>query len=156
MEVCAFFPAPRPIFLPEAGWRGNLQTGVNIEIKIIMARLKKLNSEAIQKAEGRIANLKAISTTLDLGNDLTVVAYAAAIKGAKEMQQAYNDKLAEADDLMEAFEDEEIALNDLSERMLDGVSSKFGKNSNEYETAGGKKKRDRKRPSRKPKAGPSA
>jgi hypothetical protein len=35
--------------------------------------------------------------------------------------------------------------------MLAGVSSKFGKNSDEYEKAGGTKKSERKKPVRKPK-----
>jgi hypothetical protein len=35
--------------------------------------------------------------------------------------------------------------------MLAGVASKFGKNSDEYEKAGGKKKSERKGPVRKPK-----
>ena len=48
--------------------------------------------------------------------------------------------------------DGEKALADLSERMLGGVASKFGKNSSEYEMAGGVRKSDRKRPVRKAKA----
>ena len=116
-----------------------------------MARLKKLNSAAIDKARTRLSNLKAIDKALDLGNNLTAVKYEAAITALEGKQSSYNDKLSEADDLMEEFEDGEIDLNNLSEQMLDGVSSKFGKNSNEYETAGRKKKSERKKPVRKPK-----
>jgi len=114
-----------------------------------MARLKKLSSTAIEKAKGRLANLQAISETLDLGNGLTVAAFDQEIKDAEKAQQDYNNKLAEADGLMEEFEDTEKELNAKTERMLDAVSSKFGKDSDEYETAGGTKKSDRKRPVRK-------
>ena len=46
-------------------------------------------------------------------------------------------------------------MRDLNERALDGVASKYGKNSNEYEQAGGTRKSERKRPVRKPKAKPA-
>jgi hypothetical protein len=114
-----------------------------------MARLKKLSSAAIEKAKGRLANLKAIDTALDLGNSLTVAAYDQRIKDAEATQQSYNDKLAEADELMDSFDGAEKDLNDLSERMLDGVSVKYGKDSDEYKTAGGTKKSERARPVKK-------
>jgi hypothetical protein len=37
-------------------------------------------------------------------------------------------------------------VNDWSERMLTGIASKFGKNSSQYEMAGGVKKDERKKP----------
>ena len=43
----------------------------------------------------------------------------------------------------------ELALKDLSERMLMGVGSKFGKDSDEYEMAGGVRKSEHKKPVRK-------
>ena len=43
----------------------------------------------------------------------------------------------------------EKAIRDLSERMLAGVASKYGKDSSEYEMAGGTRKSERKRPTRK-------
>jgi hypothetical protein len=45
--------------------------------------------------------------------------------------------------------DKEQALSELSERMLIGVACKFGKNSDEYQMAGGVRRRDRKRVTRK-------
>lgn len=120
-----------------------------------MARLKKLNSAAISKAKGRLSNLKAIDENLDLGNGLTVASYEAEITALEKKQSDYNNKLAEADELMEAFEDGETDMNSLSERMLEGVSTKFGKDSDEYETAGGTKKSERKKPVRKPKPTPA-
>lgn len=43
------------------------------------------------------------------------------------------------------FNAAEAGLRDLTERMLAAVSAKFGRASNEYEQAGGKRKSDRKR-----------
>jgi hypothetical protein len=45
----------------------------------------------------------------------------------------------------------EKAMAALSERMLEGVSAKFGKDSNAYEQAGGVRKSERKKSVRKPK-----
>jgi hypothetical protein len=42
-------------------------------------------------------------------------------------------------------DDAEKTLRDMSERMLTGVATKYGKDSDEYEKAGGVRKRDRKR-----------
>ena len=47
--------------------------------------------------------------------------------------------------------EKEKTMKDICERMLEGVGSKFGHDSNEYEMAGGKRKSERKRPIRKPK-----
>jgi hypothetical protein len=54
-----------------------------------------------------------------------------------KVDQSYNDMMAA-----------EQTLSDLSELMLLGVASKYGKNSNEYEMAGGVRKSDRKRSTR--------
>lgn len=39
-----------------------------------------------------------------------------------------------------------LQVKDLSKRMLTGVASKYGKNSSEYEMAGGTRKSERKKP----------
>lgn len=50
---------------------------------------------------------------------------------------------------MQAAEDR---LKDLSERVLLGVATRYGKDSDEYEMAGGIRKSERKRPLRRAKA----
>jgi hypothetical protein len=114
-----------------------------------MARQKKLNSSSITKANGRAAALASIDPALDLGGDLTLVNYRAAILAASNKQAEYNTLLSQVDELHNQFQELEKTLNDLSERMLTGIAAKYGKNSDEYEKAGGKKKSERKRPSRK-------
>lgn len=115
-----------------------------------MARQKKLNSRSIQKANGRVAGLVSIDPALDFGNGLTLAAYRTKIQQAEEKQSAYNTTLALADELKNQFDALEKDVDDFSERMLTGVASKFGKDSDEYEKAGGTKKSERRRPVKKP------
>jgi hypothetical protein len=60
----------------------------------------------------------------------------------------YNTTLSTADSQLNAVEDAEKVLRDMSERMLTGVATYYGKDSDEYEKAGGVRKRDRKKPVR--------
>jgi len=110
-----------------------------------MARLKKSTSH-YEVAVTRLAGLKSISPTLDLGNGLTAVAYEASINNLRQKLDIYNTTLSVADSQRNAVQDAEKALRDLSERMLTGVASKHGKNSDEYEKAGGVRKSERKKP----------
>jgi len=64
-------------------------------------------------------------------------------------QDAYNALLSQADQAQNELLAAEKAIRDLSERMLAGVASKYGKDSSEYEMAGGTRKSERKRPTRK-------
>jgi hypothetical protein len=79
-----------------------------------------------------------IEPELDLGNDLTLETYREAINELREKQKQYNELLAD-----------ERSLGEMSEHMLSGVKVKFGRDSNEYEMAGGVKRSERKRPQRK-------
>ena len=105
----------------------------------------------IESAITRAASLASISPTLDLGGDMTLVAYQAAVADAESKLDQYNTKLSEVDDCLNALVAQEKAVADWSERMLAGVASKFGKDSSEYEKAGGVRKSERKTPVRKPK-----
>ena len=60
----------------------------------------------------------------------------------------YNAVLSDADVKLTALKSKEKALKDYSERMLAGVGARFGKNSPEYERAGGVRKDKKKRPSK--------
>ena len=111
-----------------------------------MAFQKKTSSLALDKTKLRLAGLKSISPTLDLGNDISVVTMAAAIKAIDDSMSAYNTKLSEADDLADEFDRTEKAAMDLTERALDAVGVKYGKDSDEFMQAGGTKKSERKRP----------
>ncbi|MFT3868896.1 MAG: hypothetical protein QM715_10605 [Nibricoccus sp.] len=110
-----------------------------------MSRRKRTSSRALQNASARAAGIESIDPALDLGGGLTVAAYNAAIQDARDKQTKYNTLLAESDEAANVFEAAEANLRDLTERMLAAVSAKFGRDSNEYEQAGGKRKSDRKR-----------
>ena len=113
-----------------------------------MAR-KKRTSPPIEKADERAAALTSISPTLDLGNGLTLVAYEAAIADGQTKLDAYNTLLSSVDDALNVLVAAEKGLLDLSDRMLGGVGSKYGKDSSQYEMAGGTRKSEKKRPKRK-------
>ncbi|MCI5120869.1 MAG: hypothetical protein D3908_06715, partial [Candidatus Electrothrix sp. AUS4] len=98
---------------------------------------KRKSSKVITEALERLANLKAIDPDLDLGNGLTVAAYEAKINKAQTSQDTYNGQLAQADAGGNNFRADEKDLNNMSSLMLSGVKVKFGRDSNEYEMAGG-------------------
>jgi hypothetical protein len=119
-----------------------------------MGRLKRTSAVA-EKAALRAAALASISPTLDLGNGLTLVAYNAAIQGIAAPTTGklsiYNATLSLADAQLNDLLTAEKTLSTLSETMLLAVAVKYGKDSNEYEKAGGKRTSERKAPVRKPK-----
>ena len=110
---------------------------------------KKKTSAEIEKCRKRLSGIESISTTLDLGNGLTCVAYAAKLDQTVKLLDAYNVLLSQADAALSSFEALETELAGISERMLAGVGVKYGYDSIEYEKAGGTRKSDIKRPARK-------
>ena len=106
-----------------------------------MAR-KKRTSVIISSAEMRAAGIDSIDAQLDLGNKLTQPAFKARVKEGRDKLNAYNTLLADADELANELDQFEKDIADLSERMLKGVASRFGRSSNEYEKAGGTRKQD--------------
>jgi hypothetical protein len=114
----------------------------------IMAR-KKRKSPAVERATKRAAALSAIDPKLDLGNGLTLDAYNAAITAHAGNVEAYNTNLSNLDVSLTNIKANEKGLDQLSSRMLKGVASKFGEDSDQYEKAGGKRTSERVRPQRK-------
>jgi len=106
---------------------------------------RKRSSPIIEKADRRAASLKSISDTLDLGNSLTLETYVTEIQSLREKLNRYNTLLSSVDEAYNDVITSEKSLADLTERMLVGVAAKYGKNGNEYEMAGGKRKTERKK-----------
>jgi hypothetical protein len=117
----------------------------------IMAKVKS-NSISLEKASTRLQGMKAINPTLDLGSGLSVAAIEAAINDARAKLDSYNQMLSMIEEKQAAFRDAEIALSEITTRVLAGIAAKFGKDSIEYAQVGGTRKRDRKRPIQKAKA----
>ena len=119
-----------------------------------MGRRRKI-SKVLDNAQTRLAGLKSIDSALDLGNGLTVPAFANVISDGQAKLATYNQMLAAIDDQYNAVLASEKVAADMSERMLAGVGARFGKDSSQYEQAGGVRKSERKRPVRKPKTPPA-
>ncbi|MDD2922210.1 MAG: hypothetical protein PHQ36_07980 [Anaerolineales bacterium] len=116
-----------------------------------MARQKKV-SPIVEKAQQRLSALVSIDPALDLGSGLTVAAFQAEVSDCQAKLGVYNTLLSQVDEAYNAVLSAEKALRDLNERMLTGVAAKYGKDSSQYEMAGGIRKSERKRPVRKAKA----
>ncbi|MBE9010873.1 hypothetical protein IQ250_11710 [Pseudanabaenaceae cyanobacterium LEGE 13415] len=99
--------------------------------------LKTRGSSAIDKAQRRLALLKSIDERLDLGYGLTVTSYAGLTEKARIALETYNTLLSKVDEARSNLETTEKALSEMSERMLSGVATKYGKASIEYSKAGG-------------------
>jgi hypothetical protein len=101
---------------------------------------KKRSSVVLDKALLRASGMKSISSTLDLGNGLTVPDYVTLIEKTQAQLDTYNTALSMMDQAQSSIATLELALADMSERMLTGVASKYGKASDQYEMAGGARK----------------
>lgn len=117
----------------------------------IMARQKR-KSASVAFAENRANALKSIDPALDLGNGLTLADYQTKAAALKTKNDKYNTDLSTLDGDLNSIQADEKTLDDLSGRMLAGVGSKYGKDSDEYEKAGGTRTSERKPPTRKNKA----
>lgn len=111
---------------------------------------KKRSSKAYEKGFRRIAAVQSIDTDFDLGNGLNAKDYQGAITEVKAAMDGYNTLLSTLDEKLNTLKDKEKSLNNWNERILNGVASKYGKDSSEYEQAGGVRKSERKKPVKKP------
>jgi hypothetical protein len=104
---------------------------------------RKRTSRTLEKAELRLAGLKAVDPTLDFGDNRTITQLTTQINQLRSKLDAYNTALAVIDSCKTEIEALEKRLGDLSDRMLIGVAFKYGKDSREYEMAGGVRKSER-------------
>ncbi|MFN6462363.1 MAG: hypothetical protein RMZ41_011010 [Nostoc sp. DedVER02] len=101
-----------------------------------MARPKR-NSSVLEKADRRIESLQSISVELDFGEGLSIQTYNATINDLRSKLAAYNTALSSIDKLTDDVKKAEQIVITMSEKMLLGVGSRYGKTSQEYEMAGG-------------------
>ena len=114
-----------------------------------MARRKLGRVLDLEKGNKRLAGIKSIDPALDIGNDLTVANYETQITKLNSNLGDYNTALSTVDDLYNVCIAQIDVLKDWNERILNGIASKYGKNSSQYEMAGGVKKSERKKPKKK-------
>jgi hypothetical protein len=106
----------------------------------------KRSSKVVEQAQRRAAAMRSINANLDLGNGLTLVEYNKAIDAVRADIATYNEALSQVDHAANGVQAGEKKLRDLSELMLLAVAARYGKDSSEYEMAGGTRKSERKRP----------
>ena len=106
---------------------------------------KKRSASHFEKAVTRLASLRSIDSKMDLGNGLSIANYEQALNDLRSKIDDYNTWLSQVDEKKNQIAASELKLKDLSERLLAGIASKFGKNSDEYEKAGGKRRSERKK-----------
>ncbi|WP_035990656.1 hypothetical protein [Leptolyngbya sp. KIOST-1] len=109
---------------------------------------QKRSSPVLEKGVRRAAGLKSISPSLNLGDGLTLDSYLLELDKLRSQLATYNESLSFADRALSVVQDTEKEMRVLSERMLIAVAAKYGKDSYEYEMAGGIRKSERKRPTR--------
>ncbi|MBW4694966.1 MAG: hypothetical protein KME27_24720 [Lyngbya sp. HA4199-MV5] len=109
-----------------------------------MARPKR-NSAVLERADRRNESLRSINPELDFGGGLTVAAYTTTIDDLRSKLAAYNTALSAIDKLADDVKSAERVATEMSEKMLLGVGSRFGKASQEYEMAGGSRRKNRRR-----------
>ncbi|MBW4539486.1 MAG: hypothetical protein KME43_10140 [Myxacorys chilensis ATA2-1-KO14] len=107
-----------------------------------MTRPKK-TSRMLERIELRVAGLQAIDPLMTFGDDRDLKNIAQLIEQLRNKISAYNTALSVIDSSKAEIHTLETTLNDLAEKMLIGVAFKYGKDSSEYEMAGGVKKSDR-------------
>lgn len=114
-----------------------------------MARRKR-NSSILQQAERRIESLQSLNTQLDFGAGNTLEAFSARINNLKSKLAAYNIALSAIDQLTDDVDNAEQLVQEMSERMLLGVASRYGKTSQEYGMAGGSRRKNVRRSKKNP------
>ena len=113
-------------------------------------RMKRI-SNVLEKAVKRAESMSSIQEDLDLGNGLTLAAYWEEIAKVRDIQKRHNARLSGVDQSQNELNAEERVLMEMTDHMLSAVKVKFGRDSYEYEMAGGVRHSERKRPRRKAK-----
>ena len=103
-----------------------------------MPRAKR-NHSHFDVAVTRCAAMQAIDTNLDMGFGLTVPNYQTEIESFRTNLNAYNTALSQIDAQATALKEQERRLQKLSTRMLSAAAGIFGRDSLEYQKAGGSK-----------------
>ncbi len=96
--------------------------------------------------EQKIAGMRSIDRSLDLGNDVSVAVGSQLLTEAQTALDDYNMSLAISDDKLNVFGVKEKALQAFNKKVLPAIGLQYGTDSSEYEMAGGVRESERKRP----------
>ena len=109
---------------------------------------KKRTSRILEKAEFRVAGLKAIDPNISFNDNYNLQNLTQIIQQFHNMLNEYNAAMAVIESSRSKLDEMEKTLSNISDKMLVGVGFKYGKDSHEYELAGGVKQSERTRKSR--------
>ncbi|MDZ8261093.1 hypothetical protein [Nostoc sp. ChiQUE01b] len=104
---------------------------------------KKRTSRILEKAQLRSAGLKSIVPNIKFDEDYSLEKLIESIDQLRNKIDVYNTALSVVDSSKTEIEEMEKNLSQLSEKMLMVVAIKYGKDSREYEMAGGVRYSDR-------------
>ena len=105
---------------------------------------RQRTSPALETAQRRLNGLKYLNPHLDLGNGISAKQFATLTDELDTKLTAYNATLTSLDHSRAEIEALEERLRKVSERVLITMASLYGKESDEYEIAGGVKRVSRK------------
>jgi len=104
---------------------------------------KKRTSRILEKAQLRSAGLKSIIPNIKFDENYSLEKLIESIERLRNKIDIYNTALSVVDSSKTEIEEMEKNLSQLSEKMLMVVGIKYGKDSREYEMAGGVRYSDR-------------
>ncbi len=101
---------------------------------------RKRKSTILEKAQRRLKGLKYLKPSMDLGNGLSAQTFASMTEALQAKLDDYNEMVDQLDQRRAEIEVLEQSLAPHAERILNAVASLYGKDSDEYEIAGGVKR----------------
>ncbi|MBD2606790.1 hypothetical protein H6G81_20200 [Scytonema hofmannii FACHB-248] len=107
-----------------------------------MARQKR-TSRVLEKAHLRFSGLKSIVPDIKFDEDYNLEKMMVSIEQLRTKVEVYNTALSVVDSSITEIEEMEQNLRQFCEKMLMIVAIKYGKDSREYEMAGGVRNSDR-------------
>jgi TolA-binding protein len=110
-----------------------------------MSFQKRKSNQILEQAEMRAASLKAIDPNLDFGNNRSITKLDKQIEDLQDSINLYNTAITNLGNLRSQIKEQEKELRNLTTQMLLGVAFTYGKDSFEYEMAGGVRKSERSR-----------
>ncbi|MBD2411721.1 hypothetical protein FACHB389_24195 [Nostoc calcicola FACHB-389] len=104
---------------------------------------KKRSSTLLEKTDRKLIGFKSINSNLDFGDSISVNHLTELTGELRNEIDEYNMMLTALDTAKGKIETLEKNIRETSERLVNGVASRYGKNSREYEMTGGVRKSDR-------------
>ncbi|MBD2099765.1 hypothetical protein [Leptolyngbya sp. FACHB-261] len=98
---------------------------------------KKGTSLELEKAEIRASGLRAVDPNMDFGNSVSLSRLTSLLDQVHAKIDAYNTALAAINSSQLEIAALEKAVSDVSKNLLLGVAFTYGRDSHEYEVAGG-------------------